>query len=29
MKKLYTAVVTASGGRDGHIKSDDGLLIWT
>jgi len=26
MKKLYTAVVTASGGRDGHIKSDDGVI---
>lgn len=26
MKKLYTAVVTAKGGRDGHIKSDDGVI---
>ncbi len=26
MKKLYTAVVTASGGRDGHIKSSDGVI---
>ena len=26
MKKLYTAVVTANGGRDGHIKSSDGIL---
>ncbi|MFC5284924.1 organic hydroperoxide resistance protein [Pedobacter alpinus] len=26
MKKLYTAVVTAKGGRDGHIKSSDGVL---
>ena len=26
MEKLYTAVVTAQGGRDGHIKSSDGIL---
>jgi len=26
MEKLYTAVVTARGGRDGHIKSSDGIL---
>jgi len=26
MKKLYTAVVTATGGRDGHIKSSDGVI---
>ncbi len=26
MDKLYTAVVTAKGGRDGHIKSSDGIL---
>lgn len=26
MEKLYTASVTASGGRDGHIKSADGIL---
>jgi len=26
MKKLYTAVVTAKGGRDGHIKSSDGVI---
>ncbi|WP_214070315.1 organic hydroperoxide resistance protein [Mucilaginibacter sp. dw_454] len=26
MKKLYTAVVTAKGGRDGHIKSADGVI---
>jgi len=26
MKKLYTANVTAMGGREGHIKSDDGVL---
>lgn len=26
MKKLYTASVTATGGRDGHIKSSDGIL---
>lgn len=26
MEKLYTAVVTAKGGRDGHIKSADGIL---
>jgi Ohr subfamily peroxiredoxin len=25
-KKLYTAVATATGGRDGRIKSDDGTL---
>lgn len=26
MKKLYTAVVNAKGGRDGHVKSSDGIL---
>ncbi|QIL42098.1 organic hydroperoxide resistance protein [Pedobacter sp. HDW13] len=26
MEKLYTAEVTATGGRDGHIKSGDGIL---
>lgn len=26
MEKLYTAEVTATGGRDGHIKSSDGIL---
>ncbi|MBB2144815.1 Ohr family peroxiredoxin [Pedobacter sp. LMG 31464] len=26
MEKLYTASVTAIGGRDGHIKSSDGTL---
>ena len=26
MKKLYTAVVTAKGGRDGSIKSSEGII---
>jgi osmotically inducible protein OsmC len=26
MGKLYTAVVTAKGGRNGHIKSSDGVI---
>ncbi|WP_316788402.1 organic hydroperoxide resistance protein [Pedobacter frigoris] len=26
MEKLYTASVIANGGRDGHIKSNDGIL---
>lgn len=26
MEKLYTAEVTATGGRDGHIKSSEGTL---
>lgn len=26
MKKLYTAVVAATGGRDGHVKSSDGVI---
>lgn len=26
MDKIYTASVTAQGGRDGHIKSSDGIL---
>lgn len=26
MEKIYTAVVTAKGGRDGHIKSSDGVI---
>ncbi|HEY4241214.1 MAG TPA: organic hydroperoxide resistance protein [Kofleriaceae bacterium] len=25
-KRMYTAVATAIGGRDGHAKSDDGVL---
>jgi osmotically inducible protein OsmC len=25
-KRLYTAVATATGGRDGHIRSNDGAL---
>ena len=25
-KRLYTAVATATSGRDGRIKSDDGVL---
>jgi Ohr subfamily peroxiredoxin len=25
-KRLYTAVATATGGRDGRVKSDDGIL---
>ncbi len=25
-KRLYTAVATAKGGRDGHVKSDDGTV---
>jgi osmotically inducible protein OsmC len=25
-KRLYTAVATATGGRDGRVKSDDGVL---
>ena len=28
MKKLYTAEVTATGGRDGHVKSTDGMIDW-
>src|SRR5690606_12593700 len=28
MKKLYTAEVTATGGRDGHVKSTDGMVDW-
>lgn len=26
MEKLYTASVTAQGGRDGHVKSSDGTI---
>lgn len=26
MEKLYTASVTSTGGRDGHVKSSDGIL---
>ena len=26
MKVLYTAVATAKGGREGHVKTDDGVL---
>jgi osmotically inducible protein OsmC len=26
MKTLYTAVATATGGRNGHVKSDNGIL---
>lgn len=26
MKKLYTTRVTAKGGRDGHVKSENGIL---
>jgi osmotically inducible protein OsmC len=26
MEKVYTAVVTAKGGRDGHIRSSDGVI---
>lgn len=26
MKKLYSAVATANGGRNGHVKSDNGVL---
>ncbi|RZK52309.1 MAG: organic hydroperoxide resistance protein [Pedobacter sp.] len=26
MEKLYTASVIATGGRDGHVKSNDGIL---
>ncbi|MBA5245698.1 organic hydroperoxide resistance protein [Marnyiella aurantia] len=26
MKTLYTTSVTATGGRDGHVKSDNGLI---
>jgi Ohr subfamily peroxiredoxin len=26
MEKLYTAVVTAKGGRDGHITSSEGII---
>lgn len=26
MEKLYTASVTASGGRDGHVKSSEGTI---
>lgn len=26
MKTLYKASATTSGGRDGHVKTDDGLI---
>lgn len=26
MKTLYTTSVTAKGGRDGHVKSENGIL---
>ena len=26
MEPLYTAVVTATGGREGHVKSEDGII---
>jgi Ohr subfamily peroxiredoxin len=26
MKTLYTAIATVRGGREGHVRSDDGLL---
>ena len=26
MEKLYTAIATATGGREGHVKSDNGAL---
>lgn len=26
MKTVYTGVVTAKGGRDGHVKSEDGVI---
>ncbi|MGN1401580.1 MAG: Ohr family peroxiredoxin [Bacillus sp. (in: firmicutes)] len=26
MKPIYTATVTAHGGREGHVKSEDGIL---
>ena len=26
MKTLYTAIATVHGGREGHVKSDDGVL---
>jgi organic hydroperoxide reductase OsmC/OhrA len=26
MNTIYTAVATVHGGREGHVKSDDGLL---
>lgn len=25
---LYTAVVTAKGGREGHVRSSDGVWSW-
>lgn len=28
MEKLYTAEVTATGNRDGHVKSSDGMIDW-
>lgn len=28
MKKLYTAEVIATGGRDGRVKSNDGAIDW-
>ena len=26
MEPLYTATVTANGGREGHVKSEDGII---
>ncbi len=26
MEPLYTAVVSATGGREGHVKSEDGII---
>ncbi|PST83215.1 organic hydroperoxide resistance protein [Pedobacter yulinensis] len=26
METVYTAVVTATGGREGHVRSDDGII---
>lgn len=26
MERIYTAVVTAKGGRDGHVQSEDGII---
>jgi len=28
MEKLYTAEVTATGGREGRVKSTDGMIDW-
>jgi organic hydroperoxide reductase OsmC/OhrA len=26
MKTIYTAIATVHGGREGHVRSDDGVL---